>query len=249
MSRQQPERNIPHLRDIFGFHGNWNSQTPRNNEDITQQTLTKFQDMKLSNDGSKDRLPGSSSAGNDSAISVGSTSEDETPRVQAPTNNKKKKQRSRRDNSRTLTEKDVKHLERHLSMKKTIRKKIMRDLQQAFVEDPNEFRVEDISPEQLKAEINIQSLSFGTPSQKTGKKASAESNFLDMLRGGSTNSTPSGRFINDDEDSGHGSPTRESSSNRIGDYDDDEDIYETESGTNKKTSFWRRFTMKGRNKR
>jgi hypothetical protein len=249
MSRQQPERSIPHLRDIFGFQGNWtsNGQTPRNDEDMTQQTENKLKDMKLSNDDAKNKLPGSSSVGNDSAISVGSTSEDEIPRVQTANNNKKKKQRSRRDNSRTLTEKDVKHLERHLSMKKTIRKKIMRDLQQAFVEDPNEFRVEDISPEQLKAEINIQSLSFGTPSQKTGKKSSTESNFLDMLRGGNTN-TPSGRFINDDEDSGHGSPTRESSSGRIADCDDD-DVNEAESATNKKASFWRRFTMKGRNKR
>ena len=38
--------------------------------------------------------------------------------------------------SRTVTERDVRHLERHLSMKKTIRKKIMRDLRQAFVDDP-----------------------------------------------------------------------------------------------------------------
>ena len=40
---------------------------------------------------------------------------------------------------RTITERDVKHLERHLSMKKTIRKKMMRDLQQAFVDDPKKF--------------------------------------------------------------------------------------------------------------
>ena len=40
---------------------------------------------------------------------------------------------------RTITERDVKHLERHLSMKKTIRKKMMRDLQQAFVDDPTKF--------------------------------------------------------------------------------------------------------------
>ncbi|PSN54742.1 hypothetical protein C0J52_04870 [Blattella germanica] len=249
MARQQPERNIPHLRDIFGFHGNWNN-CPRNNDDLARQT----QEMKLTNDSGKDKASGSSSGGHDSAISVGSTSEDEIPKVQNSSNNKKKKQRSRRDNARTLTEKDVKHLERHLSMKKTIRKKIMRDLQQAFVEDPNEFRVEDISPEQLKAEINIQSLSFGTPSQKTGKKTAAESNFLDMLRGGNAanaTSTPSGRFINDDDDSGHGSPTRESSSARIADYDEEEDdnIYEADTAANKKTSFWRRFTMKGRNKR
>ncbi|XP_067009416.1 uncharacterized protein [Anabrus simplex] len=246
MSRQQPERSIPHLRDIFGFQGSWDSSNQRtSNEDILHQ---KMQDMRINNDNAKSKS--SSSAGNDSAVSVGSASEDEIPKSNS--SNKKKKQRnSRRDNSRTLTERDVKHLERHLSMKKTIRKKIMRDLQQAFVEDPNEFRVEDISPEQLKAEISAQSLSFGTPSQKTGKKATAESTFLDMLRGGSTNttaSTPNGRFINDDEDSGHGSPTRESPSGRLGDYDDDdEDIYEPEA--NKKTSFWRRFTMKGRSKR
>lgn len=123
--------------------------------------------------------------GHDSAISVGSTSGEE----ESPKNSKKKKSR-RRDNSKTLTESDVKHLERHLSMKKTIRKKIMRDLQQAFVEDPNEFRVDDIPHEQLKAEINIQSLSFGTPSQKQGRtRGNAESTFLDMLRAGG------GKFI------------------------------------------------------
>lgn len=154
MARQQTtDRNIPHLRDIFGFGGKW-----ENGKTLSDEKAT----------------------GHDSAISVGSVAGEE----ENPKNSKKKKSR-RRDNSKTLTESDVKHLERHLSMKKTIRKKIMRDLQQAFVEDPNEFRVDDIPHEQLKAEINIQSLSFGTPSQKQGKnRGNAESNFLDMLRGG-----------------------------------------------------------------
>ena len=160
MARQQTtERNIPHLRDIFGFGSKWD-----NSRILTEE-----------------KAPG-----HDSAISVGSTSGEE----ESPKNNKKKKSR-RRDNSKTLTESDVKHLERHLSMKKTIRKKIMRDLQQAFVEDPNEFRVDDIPPEQLKAEINVQSLSFGTPSQKQGRpRGNAESTFLDMLRSGG------GTFLN-----------------------------------------------------
>lgn len=48
---------------------------------------------------------------------------------------KRKKRKRNRKYSRTVTERDVRHLERHLSMKKTIRKKIMRDLQQAFVND------------------------------------------------------------------------------------------------------------------
>ncbi|XP_049780723.1 uncharacterized protein LOC126181380 [Schistocerca cancellata] len=245
MSRQQTERSIPHLRDIFGFHG-WEPQPQQ--PDPAAAVAQKLQEMRVD-------------ASNDSAVSVGSTSEDDSPQKGGGGgggggSGKKKKQRnSRRDNARTLTERDVKHLERHLSMKKTIRKKIMRDLQQAFVEDPNEFRVEDISPEQLKAEINIQSLSFGAPQKRPGKKAAAEPNFLDMLRAGSA---PGGRVVNDDEDSGHGSPTRESPGGRLADCgyadDDDEDVgegYEPEPEPEaaKKTSFWRRFTMKGRNKR
>ena len=41
-----------------------------------------------------------------------------------------------RRSSKTLTEQDIKHIERHLSMKRTIRKKIMRDLQ-STLEDPH----------------------------------------------------------------------------------------------------------------
>ncbi|XP_034952614.1 uncharacterized protein [Chelonus insularis] len=217
MARQQTtDRNIPHLRDIFGFGNKW--ETGRG------QTEEK-------------------ALGHDSAVSVGSTSGEE----ESPKNSKKKKSR-RRDNSKTLTESDVKHLERHLSMKKTIRKKIMRDLQQAFVEDPNEFRVDDIPPEQLKAEINIQSLSFGTPSQKQGRsRGNTENTFLDMLRagGGFAEGTTDG-----DQDSGHGgSPTREPVTH---DTDDESSFsYDTSTATPTKKSgaFWRRFTMKNRNKR
>ncbi|XP_076236690.1 uncharacterized protein LOC143180682 isoform X1 [Calliopsis andreniformis] len=218
MARQQTvDRNIPHLRDIFGFGSKWEN--------------TRLQ--------AEEKAPG-----HDSAVSVGSTSGEE----ESPKNSKKKKSR-RRDNSKTLTESDVKHLERHLSMKKTIRKKIMRDLQQAFVEDPNEFRVDDIPPEQLKAEINIQSLSFGTPSQKQGRtRGSAENTFLDMLRsgGGLEKNVADG-----DRDSGHGgSPTRETPNAQ--DTDEESSYpYDTPVATPSKKSgnFWRRFTMKNRNKR
>ncbi|KAI8429221.1 hypothetical protein MSG28_007746 [Choristoneura fumiferana] len=72
---------------------------------------------------------------------------------------------------------DVKTLERHLSMKKTIRKKIMRDLQQAFVEDPNEFKVENTSPEKLKAELSAEAVKI----EKNVRKN--DPTFLDMLRG------------------------------------------------------------------
>lgn len=156
MARQQTaDRNIPHLRDIFGFGSKWDSGRGQLEE---------------------------KAAGHDSAISVGSTSGEEESPKNSKKNKKSKRQRDNAGNNKALTESDVKHLERHLSMKKTIRKKIMRDLQQAFVEDPNEFRVDDIAPEQLKAEIK--SLSFGAPQKHGRPRGSAESTFLDMLRGG-----------------------------------------------------------------
>ena len=43
-----------------------------------------------------------------------------------------------RRSSKTLTEQDIKHIERHLSMKRTIRKKIMRDLQSNLVLGPSD---------------------------------------------------------------------------------------------------------------
>ncbi len=49
--------------------------------------------------------------------------------------------------SKTLTERDVRQLERQLSMKKTIRKKMMRDLRQAFVADGENAGI-DAAPEQ-----------------------------------------------------------------------------------------------------
>lgn len=146
------ERNIPHLRDIFG-----------GDDDGLPDELRRL-DIKGDD---RNSLSGVSAGGTDSAISVGSASEEDLLPVKGP---KKKRHKSGRQTCRGAStfEDDVKHLERHLSMKKTIRKKIMRDLQQAFVEDPDEFKVEDIPPEQLKAELNTRSLSFGMPGKKKG---------------------------------------------------------------------------------
>lgn len=120
---------------------------------------------------------------------------------------KTKKKQKKKDDFRTYGNGDVKTLERHLSMKKTIRKKIMRDLQQAFVEDPNEFKVENTSPEKLKAELSAEAVKI----EKNVKKS--DPSFLDMLRG----------------------DTREEAR---------EELPPAE-----KTSFWRRLTMKNKNKR
>lgn len=80
----------------------------------------------------------------DSAISVCSSEECEQ-QVQVEQRKRRRPRRSqseRRVRNRTLTDRDVKHLERHLSMKRTIRKKIMSDLQHAFVRRPDRDGIE-----------------------------------------------------------------------------------------------------------
>lgn len=134
----------------------------------------------------------------------------------------KKQSRKKRDNSKTLTAGDVKTLERHLSMKKTIRKKIMRDLQQAFVEDPNEFKVENSNSEHLKSELNAEALRFGEhPTKKSD-------NFLVMLRG-------------DQRTNSYDYNTAQSR-----EYDYDSPAIQPPG---EKQSFWKRFTMKNKTKR
>jgi len=86
-----------------------------------------------------------------------------------------------RRSSKTLTEQDIKHIERHLSMKRTIRKKIMRDLQSNLVLGPSD----DLRP---LANDKVDK-------EKLEKLGYSESNILDMLR--------------DSQDSGHDSPGRE----------------------------------------
>lgn len=141
----------------------------------------------------------------------------------------KKQSRKKRDNHRTLTSGDVKTLERHLSMKKTIRKKIMRDLQQAFVDDPNEFQVENTNADQMKAELKAEALRFGeNPSRKSD-------NFLVMLRGGDQHQARNG--VN-------GYDAYNNAQHREYDYDSP-----TLPQRDEKQSFWKRFTMKTKSKR
>lgn len=133
--------------------------------------------------------------------------------------------RNKHDNQKPMTNSDVKVLERHLSMKKTIRKKIMRDLQQAFVDDPNEFQVENTNAEHMKAELKAEALRFGENSSKKSD------NFLVMLRGG-------------DQHQGRNVRTFNNAMQREYDFDSP-----TISTRDEKQSFWKRFTMKTKSKR
>ncbi|CAB3374644.1 Hypothetical predicted protein [Cloeon dipterum] len=221
------ERQIPHLRDIFGVPFDGIESSPRSRRrrrrhDDFHQLASHFDSMHVSGDSS------GGTTDPDSAVSVGSSGEDEAMQQQQEKPVKSRKSSSKRDNEfghRTLSQKDVRHLERHLSMKKTIRKKIMRDLQQAFVEDPSEFRVD---PEQQgRREVNlIGNLNFNGPSQQS------DANFLEILR-------------DDDRDSGHSSPTRQS---RRDSRQQHLDAARTDDNK-RQTSFWKRFAFMGKSKR
>lgn len=120
--------------------------------------------------------------------------------------------------SKSLTEKDMKHLERHLSMKKTIRKQISRNLAQAFLDNPNIFEPADDKSTNHKADHALPPLGDKQGIAKT------EQNVLDLLK-----------ISIDDRDSGHSSPTHENLDDT--DYEDDpEDLNTWRSSSSKHRS-------------
>lgn len=148
---------------------------------------------------------------------------------------------------------ELKTLERHLSMKKTIRKKIMRDLQQAFVDDPNEFTV-DNNQERMKSELNLEAMRYGDNKQSKTRKSD---NFLDMLRG---DQNANGMNYNNNI---HNSHIREAQHQQVQqsqppyrrhEHNGEEnypDILPTHNhgNNNEKQSFWSRFGIRNKNKR
>ncbi|XP_068222951.1 cylicin-1-like [Palaemon carinicauda] len=179
-------------------------------------------------------------------------------------NNKEQKGKEQSPNGhasrKTEYEKDMRHIERHLSMKKTIRKKMMRDLQQAFVEDPGEFQQDParMAPEK-KNNIDIRNLTFSK-----SRLSKSEHNFLDMLKDeaanekdkkdrkgffGFNNNKNKGSCDNiKDDDSGHGSPSREPAPVKAKSKPDVREVKEAPK-EEKKVGFWKKLTGKGKNKR
>lgn len=155
--------------------------------------------------------------------------------------------RKNRDNYKTLTSGDVKTLERHLSMKKTIRKKIMRDLQQAFVDDPDEFKAEHTNADRMKSNLNMEAWRFGDGAGNTSD------NFLVMLRDDQHRSTTQ-RNANDANATEYNN-FRDGSNNAMMaqpphyyDYDAAATTADTGRASkhreDNKPSFWKRFTFK-----
>ncbi|XP_045583622.2 cylicin-2 [Procambarus clarkii] len=287
------ERNIPHVLDVFTC-----SPRARRRSHATEINQVAVQQ--------KDADLAQKNPGNDSAVSVGSSDEDEAniskyfdylneddPGSGSASKRKKKKKSlgkenqdnesqgkdnkednkgkekqgndkpSERSSRKGEYEKDMRHIERHLSMKKTIRKKMMRDLQQAFVEDPGEFQQDPnrMTPEK-KNNIDIRNLTFSK-----SRLSKSEHNFLDMLKDESPKDKDKkdrkgilgyrdlmknnkNKESNDelkDDDSGNGSPTRDSPKKAVS----KEDLIDTKDPAKeeKKVGFWKKLTGKGKSKR
>lgn len=121
--------------------------------------------------------------------------------------------------TKTLTDRDIRHLERHLSMKKTIRKQISRNLAQAFIEDPRASENQTVTKNAEK-----------TVTLTRAKMSKSEQPFLYMLRD-----------PQDELDSGHSSPIRNSDLS-----EDEEEIKkpQKELPESNKFSFWKMFSGK-----
>ena len=198
--------------------------------------MNKMLDMEI-----HQKLPG-----NDSAVSVGS-SDDEHEREIARREKKKKRmqakeaeraQKESRHKNAKSGERELVHLERHLSMKKTLRRKMMRDLQQAFVENPNEFMQDPNSiPKNERTNIDVRNWHMN-------QTAASEPSFLDMLKDEKRQ----------EHDSGNSSPTHEAESRVPIREPETSRQYQTsaedeqQSGKPKR-SFWKFITSRSKNKR
>lgn len=152
------------------------------------------------------------------------------PRHHAPNNQQKSNQNGHPDKTagggapggpqqNALTERDFRHLERHLSMKKTIRKQISRNLAQAFVEDPKVLCNNVVNNNNHNRQPPAQQPQVITLTR--AKIARSDQTFLDMLK------EPSNKPVAEDN-------------NNAG---------RTESCSSNQPSFWKFLGIKGKGKR
>lgn len=176
------ERSIPHLRDVFGL-GGYRTPYQQHHSSPTYQVPTHHHSYQQPVDtfSANRQIPQQQQPlptrphlhPNNHQYSTEQSATTTSSAIAVKPSSRK----NRDNNYKTLTSGDVKTLERHLSMKKTIRKKIMRDLQQAFVDDPTEFKADHNNAERMKSELNMEAFRFGDSAA-----ANNSDNFLVMLR-------------------------------------------------------------------
>lgn len=260
------DRNIPDVRDIFGRYENDSSHRKQElrSYEYSPRSRRKYEAME---DWEDVRAPLNHHDLRSNAVNSGNkknkhrqpVSEDfsEPIRPSKKSDDHQKSANSKSKDSayysnRTLTERDIRHLERHLSMKKTIRKQISRNLAQAFVDDP-ELVLKDPPPQPVPKNSGNKA----TFTLTRAKVSKSEQNVLDLLK-------------DNEPDSGHCSADNPNSS----DDDSQEQTklhhttkpYEKTSGSSRsaaenrnrsdqpykeegKFSFWKMFSVKNKSKR
>ncbi|GAB6022408.1 hypothetical protein CHUAL_006525 [Chamberlinius hualienensis] len=201
MVSRQPERYIPDVRDVFQRQSSNGQSRQRNSVEICRSYRDEHSDEEHYdyNNGRTTK----SSRGN-GGVNVGGGGGVHQLRNN---NNEHSSGRNNDFSSKALTEKDLKHIERHLSMKKTIRKQLSRHLSKAFVESEADATPASNKNERSNYNNNPNNLSTPANYSLTFNKSNvtkSESNFLDLLKeAGGNNIDGSGA------DSGHCSPTTE----------------------------------------
>ncbi|KAG8197054.1 hypothetical protein JTE90_004323 [Oedothorax gibbosus] len=272
---QKMERNIRDVRDIFGRREGGKTEPELRSYDYSPRSRRRHEAMEsYDNRVTRQHTPENNRSTTNNVSNKKTSSrhrlEDTTESTRQggkpPESQKASKENSKSSSkdaayyaNRTLTERDIRHLERHLSMKKTIRKQISRNLHQAFVDDPdfvlNDTTLIPVAPKSTRKEVDR------TFTLTRAKVSKSEQNVLDLLK-------------DNEPDSGHCSADNPNSS-------DDEQMTRTSSSTTKsvdkspptsrnsnnssrpvfndsnnrnkaeegKFSFWKMFSVKNKGKR
>lgn len=264
------ERNIPDVRDIFGRQANDSSHRKQElrSYDYSPRSRRRYEAMEdydyrapTSHHEPRPNVTGGNKKSNRHRQSMPDDFSEPVRQGNKKSSDDNQKAGNPRNKdsayyaNRTLTERDIRHLERHLSMKKTIRKQISRNLAQAFVDDPELIMTAEPAPPPAKSGSNKVSndRSFTLTRAKVSK---SEQNVLDLLK-------------DNEPDSGHCSADNPNSS----DDDSQEQTRQRHNGKSEKAScnsrpvveirnkpdqpykedgkfsFWKMFSVKNRGKR
>lgn len=259
MASRQPERYIPHVCDVFRLPSNTDLRDSENNvsSDRTGKNSLYYSDKKY--------VPYEDHSDEDHYDYDGGRLHQKGRSGNSEISNSV---RAGRHNNycHALTEKDIQHIERHLSMKKTIRKQLSRHLSQAFVE--NESKTGNKQNGERDDRPDGRRTGSGMPAYgltfSRSNVAKSETNFLDLLK----------EVHEDEDDSGHCSPTRDMESDVIrGDYTKgttkpsypksggggrsnisgvskmDNSATDDQFADTKKSGFWKKLTVRGKSKR
>lgn len=253
------ERNIPDVRDIFGGYkiddGKQDLCIYDHSPRSRRRTGRKISEY-IEDDTSDSMDDGHLNISNGRA---GHEKRHEKRNNRSVNNEEYKSERNKKEYStKTLTDRDIRHLERHLSMKKTIRKQISRNLAKAFVEDPK--ALQNDTPQMPTPNHQAKQREVDQCFTLTrAKLAKSEQNVLDMLK----------ECRDPETDSGHSSPVHHSSCEDEATLNDDYEQQRVKSRQNRmieepqklqtrkdptpnnesRFSFWRMFNVLGRGKR